>query len=310
MTLSNFAYRLPGIFTILLRWRLTGTGRHLRRNAERHGYRLTFGPLSIHLHRADRTIIMPSRYLLELGERLADPSQFESRLIFRPRGSRQVADMRRRFEYLLSGADTTVDLPEPLEMVDVVGGYLKHARIRPGDLVFDAGAYAGEVTIMLARMVGPTGRVVAFEPNRANIRFIERNLARAGITNVTIEPMGLWSESTQLKFNDDSQIGGQLMSGREAGGRTVPVISLVDACRRAGGVPSFVKMDIEGAEVEVVEAARSFIAGESIQWAIASYHHRNGRPTSMLLEPMFREMGYRAETGWPGHPTTWACPES
>jgi FkbM family methyltransferase len=48
---------------------------------------------------------------------------------------------------------------------------------RLGDVVWDAGAYSGATTCLLALMVGPTGRVYAFEPDDLNFAYLEKNIA-------------------------------------------------------------------------------------------------------------------------------------
>jgi arsenate reductase-like glutaredoxin family protein len=65
-------------------------------------------------------------------------------------------------------------------------------------------------------------------------------------------------------------------------------------------------MDIEGAEIEVLEGAKDFLRNKNIHFAIASYHHRNGEQTYKTLEKIFAEIGYQAETGFHRHLTTWA----
>ena len=66
-------------------------------------------------------------------------------------------------------------LPEPECTSET---YLQHARLAPGDLVLDLGAYCGGTTLAFARAVGPGGHVVAFEPDPANAAALRENVAR------------------------------------------------------------------------------------------------------------------------------------
>ena len=64
-----------------------------------------------------------------------------------------------------------------------------------------------------------------------------------------------------------------------------------------------IKMDVEGAEQEVIRGSLDFIKEHNIHFAIASYHNKNGAED---LEKMFESIGYEANTGNPAHQTTYA----
>src|SRR6185312_8497302 len=61
-------------------------------------------------------------------------------------------------------------------------------RLRPGDVFVDIGANGGIYTVIAAKKVGASGRVLAFEPGPRNLELLKRNLALNGLTNVTIVP--------------------------------------------------------------------------------------------------------------------------
>lgn len=56
----------------------------------------------------------------------------------------------------------------------------------PGKTVFDLGAHAGSYTLLFSELVGPTGRVVAFEPVPRNVQFVKLHLKLIGIFNATV----------------------------------------------------------------------------------------------------------------------------
>jgi hypothetical protein len=74
------------------------------------------------------------------------------------------------------------------------------------------------------------------------------------------------------------------------------------------GVPQFVKMDIEDAEIEVIQAAAEFLKAHPMHLAFDSYHRmQDGRFTWMLLEPKLRSIGYDvASSADFGQMFTWA----
>lgn len=165
-----------------------------------------------------------------------------------------------------------------------------------GDVVWDAGAYSGATTCFLASLVGPTGRVYAFEPDDLNFAYLEKNIAHHGITNVIPVRKALSGTTGIMTFF----MGGTMASGIRdfvvysdtKQMKEVQTINMEDACREFGCVPSFVKMDIEGAELSFVEGAKEFLSSHPVHFAIESYHKVNGEYTYKKLDPIFEEIGY------------------
>jgi FkbM family methyltransferase len=69
--------------------------------------------------------------------------------------------------------------------------------------------------------------------------------------------------------------------------REVPMINMEDACREFGCVPSFIKMDIEGAELAFVKGAKEFLNSHHVNLAIESYHRVEGELTYKRLGLLF-----------------------
>ena len=65
-----------------------------------------------------------------------------------------------------------------------------------------------------------------------------------------------------------------------------------DACKELGSVPTFVKMDIEGAELSFIQGAKEFLRTHPVHFAIESYHRVDGDFTYKKLDPIFEEIGY------------------
>ena len=125
--------------------------------------------------------------------------------------------------------------------------------MRAGDVVWDVGAHHGYVTLCAARRVGPTGSVHAFEPSARNRRLLGRHVAWNGFTNVVIHPFALSS------FNGDATFGGTDTSKMlHLGGGTERVeVRTADSLISAGAIPAptFMKVDVEGAEAELLQGA-------------------------------------------------------
>jgi FkbM family methyltransferase len=194
---------------------------------------------------------------------------------------------------------------------DSIEAYTHWYLPKSGDLVFDAGAHAGFTTCMFARMVGPGGRVVAFEPDEGTARYLESNVRSQQISNVTIVKKAIDANSGTSYFNADGTMGAGLVEHSVYGntGRRIAVetLSLEDAFHLFG-VPQFLKMDIEGAEIAVIQAAGDLLKRQRMHLAFDSYHRmRDGRFTWMLLEPMLRSVGYEVKSSAEfGQVFTWA----
>ena len=189
-------------------------------------------------------------------------------------------------------------------------GYEKYYSIKEGDVVIDAGAYLGHFTVYAAMKVGKTGKVVAFEADPYIYRLLLRNIELNRLTNVLAVNKGVWSRDTDLAF--DSRGNASQIVTEAAHAKTlvkkIPVIGLDSEMQRLG-LPrvDFVKMDIEGAELEAVQGARRLMEHSNCHFAIASYHVVNGIQTSVTLENFFHGTGYKAVTGYPAHLTTYAA---
>jgi FkbM family methyltransferase len=185
-----------------------------------------------------------------------------------------------------------------------VKGYELKRKLQPGDVVVDAGAYPGDYAIFAARKVGPSGRVICFEPGENNRAVLEKNVRGEGLSNVTIVPKGLWKEDAVLQFRQDGLASTAL--DPSAGGDSIAVTTLdAELARLAVKSIQVLKMDIEGAEIEAIQGAKETLLRSRAYVCIASYHVVNGENTSRFLEEFLRGIGYHAETGYPKHLTTY-----
>jgi FkbM family methyltransferase len=167
---------------------------------------------------------------------------------------------------------------------------------KPGDIVWDAGAYSGATTCLFASMVGPTGKVYAFEPDDLNFAYLEKNIAHHGLTNVvTVRKALSDTTGTTTFFMDGTMASGIrdfVVYSDSKHSKEVPTISMEDACTELGCVPTYVKMDIEGAELAFIQGAKEFLKSHPVNFAIESYHRVNGEFTYKKLDPLFAEIGY------------------
>lgn len=183
-------------------------------------------------------------------------------------------------------------------------GYTKHRDVHPGDVVVDVGAYAGDFTIYAAIKAGPLGRVVAFEPDTTSHAMLCANVRLNKLKNVLVLKKGLWSHEGELSITGTA-FASQLSSDAARYPTKVTVCTLDGELGRLSiGSVNFVKLDIEGAEIEAIQGMNGTMAGKPYI-AIASYHLRDDVRTSTLLEPLLMGRGYRVMTENQEHLTTF-----
>lgn len=194
------------------------------------------------------------------------------------------------------------------EMKRSLKGYLADYDLKKGDTVVDCGACFGEFAIYAAKAVGPAGRVIAFEPDQTYYRQLLENIDLNGLKNVKAVNKGVWSSGGELKFVGDDKRGYSFMSAAPvADAVTVPVACLDDELPKLGLTKiDFIKMDVEGAELEAIKGAGKTLSSNDVNLAIASYHLVDGRKSCFELEKLLSGLGYGAHTAHEGHLTTYA----
>lgn len=148
-------------------------------------------------------------------------------------------------------------------------------KAEPGDVVIDAGACWGETSLYFAH---EASRVVAFEFIPSNIEVFEKNLEAnphlSGKIDFVNRP--IWSTSGQdlyyVDWGPGSRVSFQKM--REDFPDTKTVTTTIDDTVRELGLPKvdFIKMDIEGAELNALKGAEHCIRAYHPKLAISLYH--------------------------------------
>jgi FkbM family methyltransferase len=134
-------------------------------------------------------------------------------------------------------------------------------HIRPGMRVVEAGANLGVFTLQLSKLVGPEGKVFAFEPDPALHAALRKNLGRNGVKNVTPIPRALGSRTARLGLKTFGLNSGDTRlcdNAAEAGATPVDVVTMDDAL--AGERVDFVKLDVQGWELEALRGMTRLLA--------------------------------------------------
>jgi FkbM family methyltransferase len=219
-------------------------------------------------------------------------------------------------------------LPEP-EVVHVMLRALK-----AGDCAVDAGANVGFFTVLMSKLVGDRGRVLAIEPDADNLEKLHKNLDINSCANVEIvdEAIGRHAGYAPMyRHTDNGQIS---LFGNAAVGEELPMVITTTMDSILGKHrPVLIKLDIEGSEAAAVESLSykcpciiSELNSSALQRAGSSardlmmimkhrgygryYLHPSGAPPSIITEDqvviptrenaniLFATPGYVAKALW------------
>ncbi len=166
-----------------------------------------------------------------------------------------------------------------------------------GDLVVEVGANIGTHTMVFSQLVGNTGRVYAFEPQRIVFQTLCANMALNNIENVECFQTALANEAGHILFPDirydiEGNYGAVEMD-KFAAGNKIPQARLDDLLE----VPrlKFIKIDVEGMEHKVISGARELIA----KHRPFLYVENDRMDKSPALIELIRSLDYRLY---------WHCP--
>jgi FkbM family methyltransferase len=130
--------------------------------------------------------------------------------------------------------------------------------LRPGNICFDIGAQAGYHTLYASTVVGPGGRVFAFEPAPNNIANIKKHAAMNHLTNVSVVEAAVSNVDGESHFDFGiSAVAGHLAPSGGVVVRTITLDHEIDC--GALPEPDYIKIDAEGAELSILEGARNML---------------------------------------------------
>lgn len=166
---------------------------------------------------------------------------------------------------------------------------LFRAHVRDGDLVLDLGAHVGYYTLLASVLVGPRGRVFAFEPHPRNARYLRRHVHVNGCRNVEVLECAAYDRSGRVGFRFGVGSG----TGRvaESGAVEVPAVRLDEFVAERGIVPDVVKIDVEGGERPVLDGAREMLGRDRPLVFLSTHGPEQAASCTVLLA----KLGYRTE---------------
>jgi len=130
--------------------------------------------------------------------------------------------------------------------------------VEKGSIVFDIGAHVGYYSLLASALVGPKGKVFAFEPLPRNVSYLKRHIALNRITNIEVLEIAVSDNNGTMKFKEgDANSMGHLSETGPILVKTNSLDALISKQRIP--VPDYIKIDVEGAELEVLNGANSLL---------------------------------------------------
>jgi FkbM family methyltransferase len=180
--------------------------------------------------------------------------------------------------------------------------------LKPGTVAIDVGAHIGNFTIFMMRTVGRDGLVVAIEPAPETFLCLARNVAKEFVAlrclNCLPLPCALSNKTGKANFvfkPEHPSASGLLGEADESIGQksvAVEVLTLDDIGAIIGDQPiSFLKIDVEGSEIDVLRGGRKLISEKRpvmfIETSVYAFAERG--ITGAELEEAVIQLGYRIE---------------
>lgn len=183
-------------------------------------------------------------------------------------------------------------------------------NIKKGSFVIDVGANSGLHSIFFSKLVGKEGKVYSFEPDQTTFSLLKRNLAFNNCENVacyncalsnketTIKMIGVNTDSVRLKEGDSFKYMQEALSESDEQERLINAYKLDDIAdlKKANKI-DFIKVDVEGAELLVLQGGINTIAKHkpTIVFELSGeWSKRFGYKPYQLLA-LIKELGYEMD---------------
>ena len=159
------------------------------------------------------------------------------------------------------------------------------------DYVIDCGAYTGNTSLYFSDRVGSCGKVFSFEAMPSTYNKLKQNIEKLNRKNIYIYNNAVSNEEKKLIFTETATPASrQITSGK---GIEVQALSIDDFVRKNNiGHVDFIKMDVEGAELDVLNGCEETCKKFSPILAVCLYHKRDDfitLPAKILqIDPRYR----------------------
>jgi FkbM family methyltransferase len=182
-----------------------------------------------------------------------------------------------------------------LGLYEVPVAYAVRDSLASGDVMYDIGAHEGYFSLLAARTVGRNGFVYAFEPLPENAERVTAHLLENNIEQSLVLPCAISNRSGMFPLSLADAATPSLVSTAT---RTIDVpVTTLDEFIRQHRPPDVIKVDVEGAEVLVLQGARTLISEVGPKWIIEVHNAELYRGVAEILQAA----GYELSVIPPSH---------
>jgi FkbM family methyltransferase len=161
---------------------------------------------------------------------------------------------------------------------------LFYKELSAGMVVYDVGANTGIYTVLACRSVGANGRVFAFEPATMNLFYLHENIRANRFVNCEVDPKAVSNSDGTVQF----ELSGEPCLGKIStdGLLRVPSTSLDSFCLSGKPMPQLLKIDVEGAEYEVLTGAAKVLLKAKPTIFLATHGEKAHRDCRDMLQKL------------------------
>jgi len=155
--------------------------------------------------------------------------------------------------------------------------------------IIDCGANIG-LSIIYFKRLYPESEIIGFEPDKRIFDILTFNISSFNLENITLINKGLWNEETTLKFFSEGADGGRIAV--EGDKKNIVEIQTVRLREYLSKTVDFLKIDIEGAEVEVLKDCKDLL--NNVKHIFVEYHSFLNKPQELdIICKILKDAGFR-----------------
>jgi len=168
--------------------------------------------------------------------------------------------------------------------------YERYFKVKPTDVVVDVGSCLGSFSVYASRATGSKGLVVSIEPAPENLFHLKKNLST--LKNVVIIDKCISNFKGEVTLYLSPSFRSHSMINCTANALKVPTDTLDNVVSALGlDRVDFIKINVEGAELEVLEGANKVLKMAK-KVVVEAHHVRDGKPTHLRVKELLKKHGF------------------